>query len=94
MGVGTAGATALAGGALGTAAAFADSGRLSRGDTAILRFLAAAELLETDLWQQYAELGGSTAATPPTSLRSRTSTGTCRSTSPTTPTTSAATPTS
>ncbi len=29
---------------------------LSDGDTAILRFLAAAEILETDLWQQYNEL--------------------------------------
>lgn len=34
------------------------SGRLDRGDAAILRFLAAAEILETDLWQQYNELGG------------------------------------
>jgi Ferritin-like domain len=33
-------------------------GRLTRGDAAILRFLAAAEILETDLWQQYNELGG------------------------------------
>ncbi len=64
MGVGAAGAGALAGGALGTAGAFADSGRLSRGDTAILRFLAAAELLETDLWQQYAELGGVNGGNP------------------------------
>jgi hypothetical protein len=32
--------------------------RLTRGDEAILRFLAAAEILETDLWQQYNELGG------------------------------------
>jgi hypothetical protein len=30
----------------------------SRRDTAILRFLAAAEMLETDLWQQYAEPAG------------------------------------
>jgi hypothetical protein len=29
---------------------------LSDGDAAILRFLAAAEILETDLWQQYTEL--------------------------------------
>ena len=64
MGVGAAGAGALAGGALGTVGAFADSGRLSRGDTAILRFLAAAELLETDLWQQYAELGGVNGGNP------------------------------
>jgi len=28
------------------------------GDVAILRFLAAAEILETDLWQQYNEFGG------------------------------------
>src|SRR3984893_4167228 len=34
------------------------SGRLTQGDAAILRFLAAAEILETDLWQQYNELGG------------------------------------
>jgi hypothetical protein len=31
---------------------------ITKGDIAILRFLAAAELLETDLWQQYTELGG------------------------------------
>jgi len=34
------------------------SGRLTPGDASILRFLAAAEILETDLWQQYNELGG------------------------------------
>src|SRR5580698_5238590 len=34
------------------------SGSLSAGDIAILRFLAAAELIESDLWTQYAELGG------------------------------------
>jgi hypothetical protein len=32
--------------------------RLNPGDAAILRFLAAAELIESDLWTQYAELGG------------------------------------
>jgi hypothetical protein len=31
---------------------------ITTGDAAILRFLAAAEILETDLWQQYNELGG------------------------------------
>ena len=31
---------------------------LTEGDVAILRFLAAAEILETDLWQQYNEFGG------------------------------------
>lgn len=34
------------------------SGQLTRGDAAILRFLAAAEILETDFWVQYNELGG------------------------------------
>lgn len=34
------------------------SGELTKGDEAILRFLSAAEILETDLWQQYNELGG------------------------------------
>jgi hypothetical protein len=33
-------------------------GRLSRGDAALLRFAAAAEILETDFWVQYNELGG------------------------------------
>jgi hypothetical protein len=39
---------------------FAEGSRasLTRGDIAILRFLSAAEILETDLWQQYNELGG------------------------------------
>jgi hypothetical protein len=31
-------------------------GKLTKGDVAILQFLAAAELIETDLWQQYTEL--------------------------------------
>lgn len=31
---------------------------LNRGDIAILQFLAAAEIIESDLWQQYNELGG------------------------------------
>ncbi len=34
------------------------NGQLSPGDAAILRFLAAAEIIETDLWEQYSELGG------------------------------------
>jgi hypothetical protein len=32
-----------------------DKGSISKGDAAILRFLAAAEILETDFWQQYTE---------------------------------------
>src|SRR6516165_7881667 len=38
--------------------AFAKKGGLTPGDAAILRFLAAAEILETDAWQQYNELAG------------------------------------
>jgi hypothetical protein len=44
-----------------------DGGRDSEptsGDIAILTFLAAAETLEADLWQQYAELGGLTSGQP------------------------------
>ena len=33
-------------------------GGLTSGDAAILRFLSAAEILETDAWQKYNELGG------------------------------------
>jgi len=35
-----------------------NGGGITEGDAAVLRFLAAAEILETDLWQQYNELGG------------------------------------
>jgi len=38
--------------------ALAKKGGLTKGDAAILRFLAAAEILETDIWQQYNELAG------------------------------------
>ena len=38
--------------------AFAHAGGLTAGDAAILRFLAAAEIIEADLWQQYNELAG------------------------------------
>jgi hypothetical protein len=34
------------------------SGEITPGDIAILRWLAAAEIIETDLWRQYNELGG------------------------------------
>ena len=34
------------------------SGGITNGDAAILRFLAAAEIIETDLWLQYQEFGG------------------------------------
>jgi len=58
VGAGTMGAGLLA----KTLAAQVDDpnsrGGLTRGDADILRFLAAAEIIETDLWQQYNELGG------------------------------------
>ena len=37
---------------------FRDDGALTEGDVSILRFLAALEILESDLWEQYNELGG------------------------------------
>jgi hypothetical protein len=56
---------AVGAGALGSGllerpvAAFAGTqSAITTGDAAILRFLAALETLETDLWQQYNELGG------------------------------------
>ena len=53
MALGGVGASlAAAGSATGTG-----GGGLTRGDVAILRFLAAAELIEADLWQQYRRAG-------------------------------------
>jgi hypothetical protein len=52
-GVGVAGATLAA-----TTLAAQGNKKLPPGDVAILRFLAAAEIIESDLWSQYAELGG------------------------------------
>ena len=54
-----AGAAAIPGNALfASGAAASATARLTDGDAAILRFLAAAELIESDLWEQYTELGG------------------------------------
>ena len=54
-GVGIAGAAV----ALPAGKLFADNDqKLSKGDAALLRFAAAAEFIEADLWQQYNELGG------------------------------------
>ena len=44
--------------AFGLLANKAEASGLTPGDAAILRFLAALEILETDFWQQYNELGG------------------------------------
>src|SRR5207253_2708293 len=41
-----------------SALAQSSNGRLTRGDAAILRWLAAAEIIESDLWLQYQELAG------------------------------------
>jgi hypothetical protein len=57
------GAATLGAGLLGKRAFAQGGGSLSAGDIAILRFVAAAELLESDLWTQYAELGGITEGT-------------------------------
>ena len=60
-GLGIAGATLSASailGAKGNAETARSSSTLSKGDAALLRFAAAVELIEADLWQQYNELGG------------------------------------
>jgi hypothetical protein len=62
--VGLAGAAVVPASALLASTAAADAGWLTAGDVAILRFLAAAEILESDLWQQYAELGGVNGGNP------------------------------
>jgi len=53
----TVGAGLLTGGS-STFAQEEKSGHLTKADAAILRFLAAAEILESDLWLQYQELAG------------------------------------
>ena len=61
-GAGTVGAGLLANGLSAFGEEREDGGAaLTRGDVAILRLLASAEIIETDLWQQYNELGGVTA---------------------------------
>jgi hypothetical protein len=56
---GVAGAALAAGGLLAIDLnAEEQNGELTKGDAAILRFLAAAEIIESDLWLQYQELGG------------------------------------
>jgi hypothetical protein len=63
-GAATVGVGLLANGTSARAQERAEDGRLDAGDIAILRFLAAAELIESDLWTQYAELGGLTSGVP------------------------------
>ena len=67
-GIGVAGALTVGAEVLGNVSGFAKekekegreekSGHLTKGDAAMLRFAAAAEILETDFWVQYNELGG------------------------------------
>ena len=60
-GIGIAGAALTGGSLLAAASGTAQTtGIVTSGDVALLRFVAAAELIETDMWQQYAELGGLT----------------------------------
>jgi hypothetical protein len=62
-----AGAATVGAGVLGSGLpAFASQtsgSTITEGDIAILQFLAAAEIIESDLWVQYAELGGVTSGT-------------------------------
>jgi hypothetical protein len=61
MGLAAGGAAALGSRLLaGSAPAALPGPPITSGDAAILKFVAAAELIETDLWIQYAELGGLT----------------------------------
>ena len=89
--------------AKGSSAMADDGGGVTKGDIAILTFLAAVETIEADLWLQYAELGGvqdneipglPTGGVRPIPPRSTTLMPTCRSTSTTIPTMSSATGTS
>src|SRR6266566_6951361 len=57
-GAGAIGAGLLANGLSLPAFAEESSSSLTKGDVAILRLLAAVEIIESDLWQQYNELGG------------------------------------
>lgn len=73
QGTAAAGAVTLGSGLLGHAtSALAQtqdrdrSGRLTKGDAAILRYLQVIETIEADLWQQYAELGGQPKSNDPT----------------------------
>ena len=57
-GAATVGAGLLSHGLTAFAQQPSTSGSITKGDAAILRFLAAAEIIESDLWLQYTELGG------------------------------------
>src|SRR2546421_3248755 len=91
-GAGTIGAGLLTNGLSFPVFAEEGSGSFTKGDVAILRLLAAIEIIETDLWRQYNELGGiqdhevpGGAGVPPTSRPFKCSMGTCPSISTTIP---------
>jgi Ferritin-like domain len=64
QGIGSMAGAMLPAGALLAADATASTAKLSQSDAALLRFAAAAEIIETDLWQQYNELGGVNGGNP------------------------------
>ena len=78
VGAGTIGAGLLA----NSPTARAQQAAPTQGDFDILRFLAAAELIEADLWQQYNELGGIQDAEVPGGTSTSTITPTMRSPTP------------
>jgi len=57
-GLGVAGAAVSAGALFTSESEGQSSTSLTKGDVAILQFLSAAEIIESDLWLQYTELGG------------------------------------
>src|SRR5437870_3915511 len=65
LGVAGAAGAALPVGVLTSTNAMA-AGSLTKGDADVLRFLATAEILESDLWVQYSELGGAASPEHPT----------------------------
>src|SRR6266700_2095108 len=97
-GAGAIGAGLLANGLSLPAFAEERNASLTQGDVAILRLLAAVEILESDLWQQYNELGGiqdsevpGGVGVQPTSRHFKCWMGTCPSISTTIPKMSSAT---
>jgi hypothetical protein len=63
-GLGLAGAAAVPAAVVAETKGSTAANRATQGDIAILQFLLAAELIESDLWQQYNELGGATGGNP------------------------------
>jgi hypothetical protein len=64
QGIGSMAGAMLPAGALLAADATTSTAKISKGDAALLRLAAAVEIIESDLWQQYNELGGVTGGNP------------------------------